>query len=240
MACVITVSGSQPRAGKTTVAVNIAASFVLEGQPCLLVDLATGAEASRALGVKLRSGLLSTSAVLEGKASLRSVRIPTASGIDLVAGYTDAPLSVDALSRALPVFREQLIALGAEYRFAVIDCSASIGPIESMALAVAEHVVIIYCPGQGNGRGRPTLPRLQYAYVTGTVTAVANKVLPDWVPSQQDAQGSGNIPLRPLGGVKYAPDLPDMYWRGLPPVQTQPGTVFAQDIQAITRTFIGM
>lgn len=235
MACVITVSGSQPRSGKTTVAVNLAAGLVLEGQACLLIDLATDAEASRALGVRLRSGLLSSRAVLEGNASLRSVRIPTASGIDLVAGQPDVPFSVETFPRVLPTLREQLGALEGEYRYAVLDCSASIGPLESLALAVAEQVVIIYCPGQGHGGGRPTLPRLQYAYVTGTVAAVANKVLPDWVPSQQDTQGGGNLPLRSLGGIRYAPDLPDMYWRGLPPVQTQPDMPFAQEIRAIAR-----
>ncbi|MCC7358082.1 MAG: AAA family ATPase [Anaerolineales bacterium] len=238
MACVITVSGSQPRSGKTTVAVNLAASLVLEGHSCMLIDLGAGASASRVLGVSLRSYLFSAGAVLEGKASLRSVRLPTASGIDLVAGYQDTALPADAFSQALPLLREQLGALGTDYRFAVLDCSANIGPVESLALTLAEQVVIVYCPGQADGRNRPTLPRLQYAYVTGAVAAVANKVLPDWSLSELDGQGRGSVPSRPLGSVRYAPELPEMYWRGLPPVQTRPETAFAQDIQGITRSLL--
>jgi MinD-like ATPase involved in chromosome partitioning or flagellar assembly len=201
----------------------------------MLIDLVGGADASQALGVDIRTGLFSVSAVLTGQASLKSVRVPTASGIDLVAGHAEVMQYLGGASQALTVMREQFHIFGSDYHYIVLDCPARLGPIETAALTLAQHVVITYCPGQVAGRTLPALPRLQYAYITGSVGIVANKVLPDWTATHHGNQSDWDIPVRSLGGVRYESGLPEMYWRGLPPVITRPVTDFAQDILSIAQ-----
>ena len=240
MACVITVAGFQTQSGKTTFAVNLAASFVMEGYSCMLIDLAGTANASRALGVSINTGSLAASAVLGGQASLKSVRVPTASGIDLVAGHPDIAIMVGTPDLASKLLREQLDAVASDYHYVLLDCSGWLGPIETVALTVAEQVVITYCPGQAGGRALPALPRLQQAYITGLLGIVANKVLPDWTAANTGANDEWGIGARHLGAIRYVPELPDMYWRGLPPVLLQPGAMFARDIQSIANCLAGI
>jgi MinD-like ATPase involved in chromosome partitioning or flagellar assembly len=199
------------------------------------MDLAAGADASRGLGVSMRTGQFSISAMLTGQAPIRSVRVPTASGIDLVAGHPDVSLYVEGSSRAEKVMRDQLREVGSEHRYVVLDCSSQLGPVETAALAIANHVLVTYCPGHTAGLVPPALPRLQAAYITGLVGTVATKVLPDWKPDQSASQAAWGIPIWALGGIRYEARLPEMYWRGLPPILTQPETDFAQDIRSIAQ-----
>ncbi len=110
MACVITVTGLRAKSGKTTVAVNLAASFVMEGYACMLIDLAGTADASRALGVSVTTGAFAASAVLGGQASLMAVRLPT-----LLAGVAGSSVAqtryvLDALDRLNALTRWGLVA----------------------------------------------------------------------------------------------------------------------------------
>jgi len=239
MACVITVTGLRAKSGKTTVAVNLAASFVMEGYSCMLIDLAGTADASRALGVSVNTGSFAASAVLGGQASLMAVRLPTASGIDLVAGHSEIAVIAGTPGLASKLLREQLDAVANDYNYVLLDTSGWLGAIESVALAVAEQVVITYCPGQAGGRGLSGLSRLQQAYITGLVGIVANKVLPDWTSANVGGKDDGGTGARSLGAIRYVPELPEMSWRGLPPVLLQPHATFAQDIQSIANCIAG-
>lgn len=231
MAFVIAVTGPQPQAGKTTVAVNLAAAFVMEGYSCLLFDLAAAPEASRLLGVKLTSSALAAGAVLEGSISLHSARIPTAAGIDLVAGHPEAARAAASLAFAGGVLSQQLTAIHHEYNFVVLDGASWFGPLEAMALKLAEGILVTTCPGQLPA----SLPRMPLAYAAGTTQVVANKVLPGWdiTAVEREAEAPGG--KRPVYAIRYAPELAAAYWRGLPPVQWQPNSSFAQDLRLVAQ-----
>jgi MinD-like ATPase involved in chromosome partitioning or flagellar assembly len=231
MACVIAVTGLQPQAGKTTVAVNLAAALAMDGYSCLLLDLAVVPDASRLLGVKLTSSALAASAVLEGCISLLSARVPTAAGIDLVAGYPDTARVAASPASAGIVLGQQLTAVHDEYNFVVLDSASWFGPLEAMTLKLAEGILVTTCPGQLPA----SFPRLPLAYAAGTTQVVANKVLPGWdlTAIGREAEEPGGE--RPNYAIRYAPELTSAYWRGLPPVQWQPNSSFAQDLRMVAQ-----
>ena len=236
MACVITVAGFQAGSGKTTIAVNLAASFVLEGHSCMLIDLAASADASRTLGVNVTSGALAASAVLTGLASLKAVRLPTASGIDLVAGHPDIALVVNSAHFSGKLLQDQLRSVAPDYRYILLDCPPSLNPVEAAALAAGDKVVVAYSIAQALGRPTPLLPRLQLAFIRGSLSIVLNKVLPGDGAKPGAEQDDRHMPARLLGTIRYTADLGEMYWRGIPPVMRYPRDTFVEDVLTLART----
>jgi cellulose biosynthesis protein BcsQ len=239
MACIVTVAGLQGQAGKTTIAANLAASFVLRGQSCLLIDLAPGADASRALGVNISDGSLAAAALLADSARLKTVRLPTASGIDLVAGHSDVLQLGLTAEAARNVLGEQLRDGGCAYDFVILDCAPRLGPIETAALAVADHAIMACSPGEAMGQPPARLPRLQLAYVNAPIGVVTNKVVPESIAAHGNNHVDWAVKARHLGALRYVPNLQEAYWFGIPPVMRQPRDDFAQDVEAVARALVG-
>jgi chromosome partitioning protein len=145
---VITIANQKGGVGKTTTAVNLAASLAMHGSRVLVVDLDPQGNASTALDVDHHSGIQSVYNVLVDGLPMSNVVRP-------VAGFTYlycAPASIDLagaeielvpmvaresrLSRALAGYD----ASNLDYIF--IDCPPSLGLLTVNALVAAPEVLI--------------------------------------------------------------------------------------------------
>jgi chromosome partitioning protein len=145
---VITIANQKGGVGKTTTAVNMAASLAMHGSRVLVVDLDPQGNASTALDVDHHSGVTSVYDVLVDGQPLSSV-------VRQVAGFPQlycAPAAIDLagaeielvpmvaretrLSKALAAFD----ASGLDYIF--IDCPPSLGLLTVNALVAAPEVLI--------------------------------------------------------------------------------------------------
>jgi chromosome partitioning protein len=145
---VITIANQKGGVGKTTTAVNLAASLAMHGGRVLLIDLDPQGNASTALDVDHRTGVPSVYEVLTDGEPLESVIKPVAA----ISGLSCAPATIDLagaeielvplaaresrLARALDAYD----ASGLDYIF--IDCPPSLGLLTVNALVAAAEVLI--------------------------------------------------------------------------------------------------
>ena len=145
---IMTVANQKGGVGKTTTAVNLAASLAMHGSRVLVVDLDPQGNASTALDVDHHSGIGSVYNVLvEGQ--------PLAAVISRVAGFKHlycAPATIDLAGAEIElvplVARESRLArsLGqfnaADLDYILIDCPPSLGLLTVNALVAAPEVLI--------------------------------------------------------------------------------------------------
>ncbi len=145
---VITIANQKGGVGKTTTAVNLAASLAMHGARVLVIDLDPQGNASTALDVDHHSGVPSVYDVLvEGR--------PLSSVVRPVSGYSHlycAPAAIDLAGAEIElvplVARESRLARalaaydasGLDYIF--IDCPPSLGLLTVNALVAAPEVLI--------------------------------------------------------------------------------------------------
>jgi chromosome partitioning protein len=145
---VITIANQKGGVGKTTTAVNVAASLALHGARVLVVDLDPQGNASTALDIEHRSGTPSVYDVLIEDRPLAGIVRPAPA----IPGLFCAPATIDLagaeielvplvarearLSRALAAYD----ASAADY--ILIDCPPSLGLLTLNALVAASEVLI--------------------------------------------------------------------------------------------------
>ena len=146
MGKIIAVANQKGGVGKTTTAVNLAASLGVLEQKVLLIDADPQANATSGLGIDVEHQNKGTYQLLEHSASLDQVivSVPSAnvnvvpSHIDLVAieiELVDKPNREYMLYQALEGVREQ-------YDFVIIDCAPSLGLLTLNALTTSDSVLI--------------------------------------------------------------------------------------------------
>jgi chromosome partitioning protein len=146
MARVTAISNQKGGVGKTTTAVNLAASLAVAGKRVLLIDCDPQGNASSGLGVADRQAETSLYPVLFGERRLEEVTRGTElATLDIVpasrdlAGVetelADADDRFDRLRRALGPARDR-------YDFILIDCPPSLGVLTINALVAADVVVV--------------------------------------------------------------------------------------------------
>jgi chromosome partitioning protein len=134
--------------GKTTTAVNLAASVAAAERKTLLIDLDPQGNASSGIGVHPRTVELSVYDALIGRATLRDVKQPTElASLSLVPSKQDLVAVefelVDDPDRPFKL-RHLLEALLHEetYEYVFIDCPPSLGLLTLNALAAADRVLV--------------------------------------------------------------------------------------------------
>jgi chromosome partitioning protein len=145
---VMAVVNQKGGVGKTTTAVNLAASVAAAERRTLLVDMDPQGNASSGVGVRPRSVERSMYDCLIGRATIAEITLPTEipslfvapSTQDLVAAeleLVDDPDRAVRLKRAL----EAVLAEGA-YEYVFIDCPPSLGLLTLNALTAADKVLV--------------------------------------------------------------------------------------------------
>ncbi len=146
MGKIIALANQKGGVGKTTSAVNIAASLGALGKKTLLVDLDPQGSATSSLGIAKKSLRFSAADLLIGGCRVESAVIRTEfEGVDLIpANVSLAATEFDlietdggetALRRALSVLRD-------DYDFIILDCPPSLGMLTVNAMVACDGVVI--------------------------------------------------------------------------------------------------
>ena len=145
MSAVYAIANQKGGVGKTTTAVNVAASVARAGSQTLLVDLDAQANATVALGAD-RDSRPSSYDCLVGDVSVAEAARPAGpdnlwlvpAGRDLAGASVELPRSEGSETR----LRERLGPVRERFAFTLLDCPPSLGPVTVNALAAADRVIV--------------------------------------------------------------------------------------------------
>lgn len=143
---VVAIANQKGGVGKTTTAVNLAASLAVAEQRVLLVDLDMQGNASSGVGLSPRGVETGTYQVLMDGVPVREARQKTElAHLDVLPATRDlAAVEVELYESDDRNFRlrEALRAVETDYDFVVIDCPPSLGLLTINALASADLVLV--------------------------------------------------------------------------------------------------
>ena len=143
---IIAIANQKGGVGKTTTAVNIAASIGYYGYRILLVDADPQGNATSGFGIQKRTVDRSTYEVLLGQCSAREAILTTPyKGVDLIPSsmaLAAAELELADMRDRVMRLKEELVRVKGEYDFILIDCPPSLGMVTLNALSASDSLII--------------------------------------------------------------------------------------------------
>jgi chromosome partitioning protein len=146
MGRIVTIANQKGGVGKTTTAVNLAASLAAAEKRTLVVDLDPQGNAGSALGIPRHEVEGSVYEVLlDGRPAREVVRRTELKFLDLLPAsrhLVGAELELATLERREYRLRDALEGVAPDYEFLVVDCPPSLGLLTLNGLVAAQGVII--------------------------------------------------------------------------------------------------
>jgi chromosome partitioning protein len=147
MSRVIAIANQKGGVGKTTTAINLAASLSHLGKKVLLIDCDPQGNASSGLGVRIAPKAPSFHTFLMDPASPDPVAHPLTPKLDMAiipshSGLAAAEIELLSYDHAETLLLRRLAGLKDQYAFVILDCPPSLGLITVNSLTAAQGVVI--------------------------------------------------------------------------------------------------
>lgn len=142
---IFAIANQKGGVGKTSVAVNLAASLAHYKQRVLLVDLDPQGNATTGSGIDKAAPAKNIYDLLLGDASLAAARVSSEAGFDVLPANRElagAEIEMVDLERREFRLKDAFEGIASEYDFVLIDCPPALNLLTVNALTAADAVII--------------------------------------------------------------------------------------------------